>query len=194
MFGEANVLACTLDMVMAGTETTAATLQWAVFLMVKHPHVQGESHPTVENTEGLGMGLLPYSTTLSGLGRVQEELDRVLGLGQLPQPEHQRVLPYTNAVLHEVQRYITLLPHVPRCTAADVRLGGYLLPKVGPHLLPFDLGWIGDFLSLTFTCERLTPCGRGGRQELPQAVFCSLPPPLSRPVYPGIPLPYRAPL
>lgn len=47
MFGEENVLACTLDMVMAGTETTAATLQWAVFLMVKHPHVQGESHPVV---------------------------------------------------------------------------------------------------------------------------------------------------
>lgn len=45
MFGEANVLACILDMVMAGTETTAATLQWAVFLMVKYPHVQGESQP-----------------------------------------------------------------------------------------------------------------------------------------------------
>lgn len=105
MFSEANVLACTLDMVMAGTETTAATLQWAVFLMVKHPHVQG---------------------------RVQEELDRVLGPGQLPQPEDQRALPYTSAVLHEVQRYITLLPHVPRCTAADIQLGGYLLPKGTP--------------------------------------------------------------
>ncbi|KAM7331714.1 hypothetical protein ACRRTK_008422 [Alexandromys fortis] len=105
MFGEENVLACTLDMVMAGTETTAATLQWAVFLMVKHPHVQG---------------------------RVQEELDRVLGPGQLPRPEDQRALPYTSAVLHETQRYITLLPHVPRCTTADIQLGGYLLPKGTP--------------------------------------------------------------
>ncbi|XP_005080049.1 cytochrome P450 2W1 [Mesocricetus auratus] len=105
MFGEANVLACTLDMVMAGTETTAATLQWAIFLMVKHPHVQG---------------------------RVQEELDRVLGPGQLPRPEDQRALPYTSAVLHETQRYITLLPHVARCTAADIQLGGYLLPKGTP--------------------------------------------------------------
>ncbi|CAO2630318.1 Cytochrome P450 2W1 [Lemmus lemmus] len=106
MFGEANVLACTLDMIMAGTETTAATLQWAVFLMVKHPHVQ-----------------------------VQEELDRVLGPGQLPRPEDQRALPYTSAVLHETQRYITLLPHVPRCTTADIQLGGYLLPKVRSYLL-----------------------------------------------------------
>lgn len=76
----------------------------------------------------------------SGLGRVQEELDRVLGPGQLPQPEDQRALPYTSAVLHEVQRYITLLPHVPRCTAADIQLGGYLLPKVGPHFFPLTWG------------------------------------------------------
>nr|XP_051697026.1 cytochrome P450 2W1 [Oryctolagus cuniculus] len=105
LFAEANAVACTLDMIMAGTETTSATLQWAVLLMAKHPGVQG---------------------------RVQEELDRVLGpRGQL-RPEDQGALPYTSAVLHEVQRYITLLPHVPRCTAADTRLGGYLLPKGTP--------------------------------------------------------------
>lgn len=99
----------------------------------------------------------------------------MLGPGQVPQAEHQRVLPYTSAVLHEVQRYITLLPHVPRCTAADIQLGGYLLPKVGPHLLHFDLGWTGDFLGLIYARERLTPCGAGGRQELPQMVLCPLP-------------------
>ncbi|KAM5301285.1 cytochrome P450 2W1 [Glossophaga mutica] len=100
-----DVVACVLDMVMAGTETTSATLQWAALLMGKHPSVQG---------------------------RVQEELDRVLGPGRPPRPEDQRSLPYTNAVLHEVQRFITLLPHVPRCTAADTRLRGYLLPKGTP--------------------------------------------------------------
>uniref|UniRef100_A0A8D1LKR8 Cytochrome P450 2W1 n=1 Tax=Sus scrofa TaxID=9823 RepID=A0A8D1LKR8_PIG len=105
LFAEDNVVACTLDMVMAGTETTAATLQWAALLMSKHPSVQG---------------------------RVQEELDRVLGPGRPPRLEDQRSLPYTNAVLHEVQRYITLLPHMPRCTATDTRLCGYLLPKGTP--------------------------------------------------------------
>ncbi|XP_066129652.1 cytochrome P450 2W1 isoform X3 [Saccopteryx bilineata] len=105
LFGEDNVVACVLDMVMAGTETTSATLQWAALLMGRHPHVQGQ---------------------------VQEELDRVLGPGRPPRPEDQRSLPYTNAVLHEVQRFITLLPHMPRCTAADTRLGGYLLPKGTP--------------------------------------------------------------
>ncbi|XP_027778584.2 cytochrome P450 2W1 [Marmota flaviventris] len=105
LFAEDNAVACVLDMVMAGTETTSATLQWAILLMAKYPGVQG---------------------------RVQEELGHVLGPGRLPRPEDQRVLPYTSAVLHEVQRYITLLPHVPRCTAADTQLGGYLLPKGTP--------------------------------------------------------------
>ncbi|XP_045849710.1 cytochrome P450 2W1 [Meles meles] len=105
LFAEANIVACALDMVMAGTETTSSTLQWAALLMAKHPSVQG---------------------------RVQAELDRVLGPGRLPRLEDQRSLPYTNAVLHEVQRFITLLPHVPRCVAADTQLGGYLLPKGTP--------------------------------------------------------------
>ncbi|XP_046522432.1 cytochrome P450 2W1 [Equus quagga] len=105
LFAEANMVACALDMVMAGTETTSATLQWAALLMGKHPNVQG---------------------------RVQEELDRVLGPERLPRLEDQRSLPYTNAVLHEVQRFITLLPHVARCTAADTQLCGYQLPKGTP--------------------------------------------------------------
>lgn len=56
----------------------------------------------------------------------------MLGPGRSPQLEDQRSLPYTSAVLHEVQRSITLLPHVPRYMAADTQLGSYLLPKVGP--------------------------------------------------------------
>ena len=36
------MVACVLDMVMAGTETTAATLQWAALLMGKDPRVQSE--------------------------------------------------------------------------------------------------------------------------------------------------------
>lgn len=35
-------MACVLDIVMAGTETTSITLQWAALLMAKHPSVQGE--------------------------------------------------------------------------------------------------------------------------------------------------------
>lgn len=64
----------------------------------------------------------------------------MLGGGRLPCLEDQPLLPYTNAVLHEVQRFITLLPHVPRCTATDTELGGYLLPKVRAHSSPARRG------------------------------------------------------
>lgn len=47
-------------------------------------------------------------------------------------------------MLHEVQRFITLLPHVPRCTAADTQLAGYLLPKVGQPALPSRMPILGE--------------------------------------------------
>lgn len=78
--------------------------------------------------QGLGRTRLP---ALSPAGLVQEELDRVLGRSRPPRPEDQGSLPYTNAVVHEVQRFVNPLPHVPRCTTADTRLCGYLFPKVG---------------------------------------------------------------
>lgn len=101
-------------------------------------------------------GCWPY---LSPAGRVQAELDRVLGPGRLPRLEDQQSLPYTNAVLHEVQRFITLLPHVPRCVAADTQLGGYLLPKVGTHL-PDPDGWARP--SLPLPSLLLSTLGQGG--------------------------------
>lgn len=132
------MVACALDMVMAGTETTSSTLQWAALLMAKHPRVQGElGEPSSPGPRAeLAEAPRTLASTLSPTDRVQEELDCVLGPGRPPRLEDQQALPYTNAVLHEVQRYITLLPHMPRRTTADTRLGSYLLPKVGglgPH-------------------------------------------------------------
>ncbi|XP_058566997.1 cytochrome P450 2W1 isoform X1 [Neofelis nebulosa] len=141
LFAEADMVACVLDMVMAGTETTSATLQWAALLMSRHPSVQGEPPASLSSTRRWagsprargGRGSQgTRAPTVSPAGRVQEELDRVLGPGRPPRLEDQRSLPYTSAVLHEVQRSITLLPHVPRCMAADTQLGGYLLPKGTP--------------------------------------------------------------
>lgn len=139
LFAEDNVVACVLDMVMAGTETTSSTLQWAALLMGKHPGVQGGCAEWVgRGPPGPREGLAgrPAPTLLSA-GRVQAELDRVLGPGRPPQPEDQRSLPYTNAVLHEVQRLITLLPHVPRCTAAATPAARLPAPQGGrPGLAP----------------------------------------------------------
>ncbi|XP_019350365.1 cytochrome P450 2W1-like isoform X1 [Alligator mississippiensis] len=108
LFHDENLVASILDLVVAGTETTATTLQWSILLMMKHPEIQK---------------------------KVQEEIGRVVEPGSRATYEDRRRLPFTNAVIHEVQRFITLLPHVPRCTAVDTHFRGYLLPK-GTTVIP----------------------------------------------------------
>uniref|UniRef100_A0A7M4FIZ3 Cytochrome P450 2W1 n=1 Tax=Crocodylus porosus TaxID=8502 RepID=A0A7M4FIZ3_CROPO len=108
LFHDANVLASTLDLVMAGTETTSTTLQWAILLMMKYPEIQG---------------------------KVYAEIDRVLEPGCLPTFEARKNMPFTNAVIHEVQRFVTLLPHVPRCTSVNTNFKGYFIPK-GTTVIP----------------------------------------------------------
>ncbi|NXR27441.1 CP2W1 protein, partial [Cinclus mexicanus] len=109
LFHDDNLMASILDLVMAGTETIATTLQWSILLMMKYPEIQK---------------------------KVQEEIGRTVKAGSWATYEDRKNMPYTNAVLHEVQRFITLLPHVPRCTAVDTHFRGYFLPKAGICSLP----------------------------------------------------------
>ncbi|KAM6379399.1 cytochrome P450 2W1-like [Pluvialis apricaria] len=102
LFHDDNLIASILDLVMAGTETIATTLQWAILLMMKYPEIQK---------------------------KVQEEIARTVKAGSWATYEDRKNMPFTNAVLHEVQRFITLLPHVPRCTAVDTHFRGYFIPK-----------------------------------------------------------------
>ncbi|NWT07519.1 CP2J2 protein, partial [Mionectes macconnelli] len=39
-FREEHLVACTLDLMFAGTETTSSTLRWAVLFMALHPDIQ----------------------------------------------------------------------------------------------------------------------------------------------------------
>uniref|UniRef100_A0A8C3TYS1 Cytochrome P450 n=1 Tax=Catharus ustulatus TaxID=91951 RepID=A0A8C3TYS1_CATUS len=76
-FREEHLIACTLDLVFAGTETTSSTLRWALLFMAIHPEIQA---------------------------RVQAEIDAVIGQARPPALEDRNNLHYTNAVIHEVQR------------------------------------------------------------------------------------------
>ncbi|NXE72513.1 CP2J2 protein, partial [Cochlearius cochlearius] len=102
-FQEENLVACALDLLFAGTETTSTTLRWALLYMAIHPEIQA---------------------------RVQAEIDAVIGQARQPALEDRNNMPYTNAVIHEVQRKGNIIPfNVPRMTVKDTVLDGFHIPK-----------------------------------------------------------------
>ncbi|NWW51816.1 CP2J2 protein, partial [Pedionomus torquatus] len=102
-FQEDNLVACSLDLLFAGTETTSTTIRWALLYMAMYPEIQA---------------------------RVQAEIDTVIGQAQQPSLQDRDNLPYTNAVIHEVQRKSNIIPfNVPRLTVKDTVVDGFLLPK-----------------------------------------------------------------
>ncbi|XP_061593793.1 cytochrome P450 2J4-like [Cololabis saira] len=108
-FTEANLVLCSLDLFLAGTETTSTTLQWALIYLIKNPQIQE---------------------------KVQAEIDCVIGQTRQPSMADRPNLPYTDAVIHEIQRMGNIVPlNGPRVAAKDTTLGGYFIPK-GTSLMP----------------------------------------------------------
>ncbi|XP_008999594.3 cytochrome P450 2J2 isoform X2 [Callithrix jacchus] len=102
-FHEENLICSALDLFFAGTETTSTTLRWALLYMALYPEIQE---------------------------KVQAEIDRVIGQGQQPSTAARESMPYTNAVIHEVQRMGNIIPlNVPREVTVDSTFAGYQLPK-----------------------------------------------------------------
>ncbi|XP_069832026.1 cytochrome P450 2K6-like [Dendropsophus ebraccatus] len=107
-FHNKNLTMLVSNLFAAGMETTSTTLQWAVLLMVKYPEIQKN---------------------------VQNEIERVIGSSE-PQLEHRKKMPYTDAVIHEVQRFANIIPtNVSHATTRDVTFRGYFIPK-GTHVIP----------------------------------------------------------
>ncbi|TRY57099.1 hypothetical protein DNTS_023979 [Danionella cerebrum] len=102
-FDVTNLCFCTLDLFVAGTETTSTTLNWALLYMMKYPEIQA---------------------------KVQEEIDRVVGNSRQPSLSDKDNMPYTNAVVHEIQRMANIAPlNLPRITSQDTHIGKYFVPK-----------------------------------------------------------------
>ncbi|XP_052572990.1 cytochrome P450 2J5-like [Peromyscus californicus insignis] len=102
-FNEENLIFSTLDLFLAGTETTSTTLHWALLYMALYPDVQE---------------------------KVQTEIDRVIGHEKKVSLADRDAMPYTNAVIHEVQRMGNIVPlNVPREVTVDTTFAGFHLPK-----------------------------------------------------------------
>ncbi|XP_067312552.1 cytochrome P450 2K8 isoform X2 [Pseudorasbora parva] len=107
-FHDHNLLITLSNLFTAGTDTSGMTLRWGLMLMAKYPHIQD---------------------------RVHEEIDQVLA-GHEPVTEDRKNLPYTCAVIHEIQRMANIIPlNIPHKTSCDVHFNGYFIKK-GTCVLP----------------------------------------------------------
>ncbi|XP_060128277.1 cytochrome P450 2K6-like [Zootoca vivipara] len=107
-FHNENLTRVVADLFGAGMETTSTTMRWGLLLMMKYPEIQI---------------------------KVQEEIAKVVGSSQ-PRIEHRTKMPYTDAVVHEIQRFANIVPtNLPHATATDVTLTGYFIPK-GTYIIP----------------------------------------------------------
>uniref|UniRef100_A0A8C4ED41 Uncharacterized protein n=1 Tax=Dicentrarchus labrax TaxID=13489 RepID=A0A8C4ED41_DICLA len=92
-----------LDLHFPGTDTTSNTLLTGFLYLMTYPHIHG---------------------------RCQQEINQVLEKKDHASYDDRRNMPYTQAVIHEVQRIANTVPlSVYHCTTKDTKLMGYFLPK-----------------------------------------------------------------
>ncbi|XP_078002366.1 cytochrome P450 2B4-like [Phascolarctos cinereus] len=104
-----NLIMTVMSLFFAGTETTSTTLRYACLLLLKYPWVAEKVH---------------------------KEIDQVIGRNRLPELKDRAKMPYTDAVIHETQRFGDLLPMaLPHSVTQDTSFRGYLLPK-GTEVYP----------------------------------------------------------
>uniref|UniRef100_A0A8D0CE54 Cytochrome P450 n=1 Tax=Salvator merianae TaxID=96440 RepID=A0A8D0CE54_SALMN len=87
----------------AGTETVTTTLRWALVYLSLYPEVQR---------------------------KVQEEINEVIGKNRSSKTEDQASMPYTHAVINEIQRLADVTPlMLPHVAYRDTVLQGFFIPK-----------------------------------------------------------------
>ncbi|XP_072286205.1 cytochrome P450 2G1-like isoform X2 [Pyxicephalus adspersus] len=102
-FDTLNMIMTIFGLFFGGTETLTTTLRYTFLIFIRYSEIQD---------------------------KVQKEIDQVIGNSRIPSTEDRSKMPYTNAVIHEIQRFINVLPlNVPHMVLKDVNFKGYTIPK-----------------------------------------------------------------
>ncbi|XP_066494484.1 cytochrome P450 2F2-like [Tiliqua scincoides] len=116
-FHTETLVMSTHNLFFGGTETTSTTLRYSFLILMKYPEVAAQ---------------------------VYEEIDHVIGPERPPCLADRKSMPYTDAVIYEIQRFITILPMgLPRAVTRDTPFRGFLLPK-GTNVIPLLSSVHGD--------------------------------------------------
>lgn len=98
-----HILLTVQELIGAGFDTIASTLQWSVLFMTTHPEIQEKVHTEIRNH---------------------------VGKERYPEFDDLERLPFTEATLIETMRHSCIFPFaLPHSTTKDTEVNGYFIPK-----------------------------------------------------------------
>ncbi|XP_056393975.1 cytochrome P450 2G1-like isoform X1 [Hyla sarda] len=102
-FNMRNLILTLNNLFFAGGETVATTLKHGFLVLLRYPDIQAKLH---------------------------KEIDDVIGRNRQPNTDDRSRMPYTDAVIHEIQRFSNVIPmNAPHSATRDTNFRGYTIPK-----------------------------------------------------------------